>query len=102
MHIDDVIVDESGVNANKVVDHLRKYGLLTKSPQPLQTAKVLGLQLQQSDVKDGNLIWSWGKLLQISSICEGKMSRRELFYFRPMNWSLPIGRLSTCFHTADS
>ena len=66
-YIDDVIVNEDIVSAEEVIDHLRKYGLESKLPQPLESSKVLGLQLRESD---GCLMWNRGKALSVSTRVE--------------------------------
>ena len=76
-YMDDVIVNEDIAIADEVIDHLRKYGLESKERQPLQSAKVLGLQLQQ---RGGTLSWCRGKPFSVPQHLDGgKVTRRELF-----------------------
>ena len=75
-YIDDVIVNEEVVAAERVMEHLRKYGLETKPPQPLKTARVLGLQLNDLE---GQVTWSRGKPYNEPSETHGLVTRRQLF-----------------------
>ena len=50
-YIDDIIVDEDKVSVQIVRSHLKKYGLVTKDPEKICDARVVGLRvkLNQSD-----------------------------------------------------
>ena len=48
-YIDDILVDERVVSADQVVLHLQRYGLRTKPPEPIHNARVLGLQVSQTN-----------------------------------------------------
>ena len=52
-YIDDILVDESKVSSDAVIEHLRKYGLITNDPEPLNGngGTALGLKLT---IKDSN------------------------------------------------
>ena len=77
-YIDDVIVNEDVVSVDKVIKHLAKWGLESKQAQPLESSKVLGLQLQRE--VDGELTWHRGKPLPEAVMgSERKITRRELF-----------------------
>ena len=73
-YIDDILVDETVVKAAKVVDHLKKFGLVTKPPEPLDGGAALGLRLKRD--RSGELIFQRGN--EIPKVGE-EMSRRELF-----------------------
>lgn len=75
-YVDDLIVNEDIVSVDKVVDLLRRYGLETKAPQPLQSTKVLGLQLAD---KQGQLEWRRGKPYDVPSDFNKVVTRRQLF-----------------------
>lgn len=46
-YVDGVLVDETVVTVTKVVEHLTKFGLITKSPEPLEGGAALGLRLKK-------------------------------------------------------
>ena len=46
-YIDDISVNESIVSAERVRDHLHRFGLQTKAPVALSDARVLGLRVVQ-------------------------------------------------------
>ena len=52
-YINDILVDESRVSFDAVIEHLRKYGLITNDPEPLNGngGTALGLKLT---IKDSN------------------------------------------------
>lgn len=59
-YMDDITMDKSRVKPELVIQHLRKYGLVTKSPSELNGARILGLGVENrpSGVqwqRDGNL-----------------------------------------------
>ena len=72
-YINDIFVDESKVSSDAVIGHLKKYGLITKDPEPLNGGAALGLKLT---TKDSNLWLSRGNKLPVKS---NKLTRRELF-----------------------
>ena len=53
-YIDDKIVSEDIVSALQVRKHLYKYGLKTKEPESLNSARVLGLRVKSAD--NGSLV----------------------------------------------
>ena len=55
-YIDDIIVDLNKVSASQVREHLAKYGLVTKEPESIRDARVLGLRVKKSN--SGKLGWS--------------------------------------------
>ena len=63
----------SVVSVEKVIEHLKQYGLETKVPVELSEARVLGLQIVE---ESGVQIWKSGNDLPV--VKDG-MSRRELF-----------------------
>ena len=75
-YIDDIIVNENIVTAERVVAHLQKYGLETKPPEDLEGGRVLGLCLHRND-RDGTLRFRRGNSLP-NFPCEN-LTRRELF-----------------------
>ena len=44
-YIDDILVDEKVVSAQKLIQHLKKFGLVTKEPEPMEGCAALGLRL---------------------------------------------------------
>ena len=54
-YIDDVIVNTRVVLVERVRQHLKKYVLLTKDPEPLSCARVLGLRVRE---ELGVCVWS--------------------------------------------
>lgn len=73
-YIDDIIVDEEIVTAEKVIEHLKKFGLSTKEPEDIKNGRILGLSVEQD--KTGKLSFKRGN--EIVGETE-KMTRRELF-----------------------
>ena len=72
-YIDDIFVDERGVSAQRVVDHLGQYGLASKPPVRLGDvggARVLGLHV------DPSLTWRRDKALP--KVPEGRLTRRNV------------------------
>ena len=54
-YIDDTLVNEDVVKASRVVEHLKSYGLLSKSPERVTDgARVLGLRVWR---EHGQLVW---------------------------------------------
>ena len=75
-YIDDIIVNEDVAPVEKVIEHLRRYGLETKPPEPLETSCVLGLQL--SSGTDGEIVFRRGKELPECQE-DREPTRREVF-----------------------
>lgn len=73
-YIDDILVDDSVVEVAEVVKHLKKFGLVTKTPAPLEGGAVLGLKLERNGT--GELVFRRGN--EIPGVGE-TMSKRELF-----------------------
>ena len=48
-YIDDIIVNETEVMVEEVVDHLRKFGLIAKLPKSINVSAALGLRLKQGE-----------------------------------------------------
>ena len=75
-YIDDIIVNESIVAVQKVVDHLQIYGLETKPVEAFHDVRVLGLQLTKP-VSGGELKWIRGNI--VPKVYVETMTRKELF-----------------------
>ena len=45
-YIDDILVDEKIVSTPRLIEHLKKFGLVTKEPEPLEGGAALGLRLK--------------------------------------------------------
>eukprot|EP00795_Rhopilema_esculentum_P006916 gene6916-12529_t len=72
-YIDDILLDEKMVSAPKLIQHLKKFGLITKEPETLKGGAALGLQLK---LVDGDLRFYRGnKLPAMPDI----LTRRKLF-----------------------
>ncbi|XP_047146280.1 uncharacterized protein LOC124819114 [Hydra vulgaris] len=77
-YIDDIIVDLKKTSVENVVNHLERYGLLTKEPEEYDGARVLGLQIFRNDKKV--LCWKRGNIIPKSEDIENeKITRRRLF-----------------------
>ena len=74
-YIDDIIIDENFVTAHKVKEHLLTYGLVSKPPENIEQARILGLQLYKT--KDGSLQWKRGN--EIPKVEDNELTRREFF-----------------------
>ena len=74
-YIDDIIVNVALVDLERVVRHLKRYGLETKSPERMEEARVLGLQLR--NVPGNGLVWQRANELPV--VNQQHMTRRELF-----------------------
>lgn len=75
-YIDDIIVNENIISAEEVAAHLCAYGLVTKPPEELEGARVLGLCIERDNT--GRLMFRRGN--EIPVLQEGsKLSRRKLF-----------------------
>ena len=73
-YIDDIYVDVSRVDAERVVEHLKNYGLESKPPATMDDGAALGLTLRRG--VDGKLKFSRGNEIPEAVEC---MTRRELF-----------------------
>ena len=76
-YVDDIVVDTTQVSVEEVVQHLLRYGLLTKAPEKLCDASVLGLRLV--DDGHGPLGWRRGKAVLPEGPLDSMLTRRELF-----------------------
>ena len=72
-YTDDILVDEKMVTAQKLIKHLKKFGLVTKNPEPLEGGAALGLPLK---LVKGDLMFYRGNVLPI---LPEVLTRRELF-----------------------
>ena len=78
-YIDDIIVQESVVSADRVRVHLRQYGLVTKEPESLRGGRVLGIALRSSP--GGGLTLSRGST-PLEEVCPPpvtKVTKRGVF-----------------------
>jgi len=75
-YIDDIIVNEDIVSAEDVIKHLYKFGLKTKAPEGLESARVLGLQLFRS--KNDIIMFRRGKELPLLDF-SSSTTRRNVF-----------------------
>ena len=75
--MDDIIVQESIVTAEEVAEHLQRYGLETKPPEPLDGGRVLGLQLGRDG--RGTLQFSRGNEIPAAADLSSGLTRRQLF-----------------------
>ena len=73
-YIDDIIVDKSTVSVSEVVQHLSRFGLVTKPPEELDGGTVLGLKIAKDE--KANLVFRRGN--EIPAL-PAVVSRRELF-----------------------
>lgn len=73
-YIDDILVNESQVTAEELIQHLSKFGLITKPPEPLDGGAALGLKIERN--KSGELMFSRGNELPV---IPESLTRRELF-----------------------
>jgi hypothetical protein len=73
-YIDDIIVDEDRVSVDCVRAHLRKYGLVTKEPERMCDARVLGLRVKLTESDE--LVW--GRDNEYGDIAD-VVTKRELF-----------------------
>ena len=74
-YVDDIVVDVNQVSVERVIEHLRKFGLVTKPPETLSEASVLGLKLQ--DNGKGHLEWVRRK--DLPEVSDQTITRKELF-----------------------
>jgi len=75
-YIDDIAVDTEIISVEEVVAHLARYGLTTKSPEPIGSANILGLKVDRK--ANGQLIWSRGSAFPAPEL-DKAVSRRQLF-----------------------
>ena len=71
--IDDILVDEKIVSTQRLIEHLKKFGLVTKEPEPLKGGAALGFQLK---LVNGDLMFYRGNQLPI---LEDMLTQWELF-----------------------
>ena len=73
-YIDDIWVNGSVVQVEKVRQLLLQYGLVTKDPEPLSDTRVLGIRVREAG--DGKFVWCRdGELPVLPEV----MTKRELF-----------------------
>ena len=76
-YCDDIIIDLNVVSAQVVKDHLLKFGLITKPPENLNSAKVLGLQTYE---KKGVVHWRRTEVKEeINPSNLNSMPKRQVF-----------------------
>ena len=63
-YIDDIIVDEDKVSVDFVRSHLERYGLVTKDPEKICDARVLGLRVRLNETNQ----FLWGRDNDIGDI----------------------------------
>ncbi|XP_076049715.1 uncharacterized protein LOC143030451 [Oratosquilla oratoria] len=73
-YLDDILVDDSIVSTSSLVEHLARYGLTAKEPEPLEGGAVLGLRLERNGA--GTLMFRRGN--EIPKVTD-EMCKRELF-----------------------
>ena len=73
-YVDDIWIDMDVVEVEKVKSHLGQYGLLTKDPEPLTDARVLGLRVTEG--KSG--CFNWKRDGQVPVLGDN-ITKRELF-----------------------
>ncbi len=72
-YVDDIIVNEDAVSSQRVVDHLRTFGLEPKPPVALHGSRVLGLHVSK---EDGTWRWSRGNI--VDPLGE-RVTKRQVF-----------------------
>ena len=72
---DNIIVDVDQVSVQRVIEHLYKFGLITKPPEMLSEASVLGLKLQDS----GNGHLDWVQKKDLPEVADQIVTCKELF-----------------------
>merc|ERR1712055_271038 len=75
-YIDDIMVQEAIVSAEKVREHLLAYGLVSKPPEGLDGGRVLGIAIKRNGT--GQLRTSRGSRFVKLSTCDS-LTKRELF-----------------------
>lgn len=73
-YVDDILLNESLLSAEKLIAHLNKFGLATKPPERLDGGAALGLRLERG--RSGELVFSRGNILPV---LPKSLTRRELF-----------------------
>ncbi|XP_076056330.1 uncharacterized protein LOC143034280 [Oratosquilla oratoria] len=73
-YLDDILIDDTAVPASDVVEHLARFGLVSKEPEPMEGGTMLGLRLERDG--SGNLLFKRGN--EIPNVTD-EMSRREIF-----------------------
>ena len=73
-YIDDILVDVSVISVDKLINHLKEYGLVTKPPESLDGGAALGLKLLSDG---GELYFRRGN--ELPERIDGSLTRRELF-----------------------
>ena len=87
-YIDDILLDDNKVSANKLVDHLNKYGLVTKHPETIDGGAALGLRLHRDE--RGELLFSRGNIIPETT---QNVTKKELFSI--------CGKLTGHYHIAS-
>jgi len=72
-YIDDIIVDEEVVSVVRVKEHLANYGLITKDPESIDNARVLGLRVKRGP--SGQLRWKRDNDINVGKV----VTKRDLF-----------------------
>jgi ribonuclease HI len=73
-YVDDIVVNESKVSCQQVIQHLKSYGLEAKPPSELNGGRVLGLRIED---REGEL-W-WVRDNQCEKIVPQTLTKRNLF-----------------------
>ena len=73
-YIDDILVDVTKLPAEDLIQHLGRYGLETKPPEPLDGGAALGLKIHKN--RYGDLMFSRGNELPVTV---DNLTRRDLF-----------------------
>jgi len=74
-YIDDIVVNRDVVPVAEVRELLRRYGLVTKDPVPLDGARVLGLHV----VRDGAGEYRWRRDNELPTVGDSVPTKRQLF-----------------------
>jgi hypothetical protein len=96
-YIDDIICDRSNITTDNVKKHLERFGLVSKEPEPLEGARVLGLRIERVD---GLLQWKRDNDTEDPDNPEGdiqlgSLTRRELYSLCGRLVGLSRGSLAT-------
>ena len=75
-YIDDILVDETEVTAERVRKYVNTYGLTAKPTETFEDGMALGLKLWRN--KEGKLIFGRGS--EIPKV-QGSLTKRELFQY---------------------
>lgn len=73
-YVDDNLLNESLLTADRLIQHLERFGLATKPPEKLDGGAALGLRLERG--RSGELMFSRGNILPI---LPESLTRQELF-----------------------